>query len=786
MKLTKFTISILLILQTFLSFSTTEKYRLSYNGDPATKMVVGWAQNGGINTTVYFDTIDHGTNWASYAFTHGVDRNTSQQGMNHNFARLTGLTPNKAYYFVIKDSDGISARYWFKTLTNDPNVPLSIISGGDSRTNQTARQNANKLVSKLRPDFVFFGGDYTELNLFYEWSTWFDDWQLTISPDGRMYPIVAARGNHEWNNDDVYKIFDTPHPDVYYALTFGGGLLRAYTLNSEISVAGAQTTWLQNDLIANQNTVEWKIAQYHRPMRPHVSSKSEGNDQYNYWANLFFDYGVRLISESDAHTVKSTWKVKPSIGPNSVEGFEREDIGGSVYVGEGCWGAPLRSANDTKNWTRNSDVFNSFQWLKITKQRIEVKFIATDNASLVGSVNDNNRFVEPTNLDVWNPSNGGLIIIENEKYIGRPAVDITYPTNNSSFTSPQNVNIQVNATDTNGTIQHVEFFINDISIGTDNSFPYSMNWTMPTNGLYVVTAWAVDNDGYHNISDDINVYVGNINMTVKVSDANDDAEENKFDGSIDLSSSDLELAIDERTWPLSDKNQLIGVRFRGLNIPQGATITSSYIQFFSERDNSASTNISIYGEKTSNAPFYTSSNHDLSSRLRTTSMVSWSIPSWVNGNQGLTEQTPNLNSLITEIVSQPTWQIGNSMSFLFEGSGTRSSHSYDGNASLAPELFVTYNMNGVSTSTQEIIETNPINFITYPNPFTNELNIKFNKVLKEVDIKLFSLNGKLVKDIKHNNIKSMVLKLEDSLPKGSYFLKVTSNNFEITKQVVKL
>lgn len=785
MRYFKFTISILFLLQSFFSFSVTEKYRLSYNGDPATTMVVGWAQNGGSNPIVYYDTIDHGLNWASYAFSHGVDRSTSQQGMDHKFARLTGLTPNKAYYFVVKDSDGISSRYWFKTLSNDPNVPLSIISGGDSRTNQTARQNANKMVSKIRPDFVFFGGDYNELNLSFEWSDWFDDWQLTISPDGRMYPIVAARGNHEWVNDDVYEIFDTPHPDVYYALTFGGNLLRAYTLNSEIAIGGAQTNWLQNDLMANQNTVEWKIAQYHRPMRPHVSSKSEGNDQYNYWAQLFFDYGVRLISESDAHTVKSTWKVKPSTGPNAVEGFEREDIGGCVYVGEGCWGAPLRSANDNKPWTRNSDVFNSFQWLKVTKQRIEVKFIGTDNADSVGVVNDNNRFVEPTNIDVWNPSNGGTIIIENEKYIGRPAVDITYPANNAGFTSPQNVNIQATAVDTNGTVQYVEFFVNDISIGTDNTFPYSINWTMPANGSYVVTAWAIDNDGYHNISDNINVYVGNINITSKVSNNDDDAEENKNNGNVDLSSSDLEIVVDEQTWPLSDKNQWVGVRFRNVNIPQGATITSSYIQFFSERDNSASATANIYGEKSGNSSVFTSSSNNLSSRLKTTAMVSWAIPSWINGAQGITEQTPNLNSIISEIVNQPNWQAGNSMSFLIEGSGTRGAHSHDNDPNLAPELHVIFNMNGVTSEINEVTPT-PIDFITYPNPFTNELTIKLNKVLNEVDIKLFSVNGKLVKAIKQNNTKSIVLNLNDSLPKGSYFLKVTSNNFEVTKQVVKL
>ncbi|HAP63004.1 MAG TPA: metallophosphoesterase, partial [Cytophagales bacterium] len=66
------------------------------------------------------------------------------------------------------------------------------------------------------------------------------------------------------------------------------------------------------------------------PMRPHVGSKSEGNNQYNNWANLFYNYGVKLGVECDAHTVKSTWPIRPSTGSGSDEGFVRDDANGTV------------------------------------------------------------------------------------------------------------------------------------------------------------------------------------------------------------------------------------------------------------------------------------------------------------------------------------------------------------------------------------------------------------------------------------------------------------------------
>ena len=225
-----------------------------------------------------------------------------------------------------------------------------------------------------------------------------------------MFPIIAARGNHEGSNNSIYNLFDVPSSSVYYAITFGDNLIRTYTLNTEISISGNQTTWLNNDLSANNN-VTWKIAQYHKPMRPHVSSKSEGNNQYNNWAQLFYNNDVRLVVECDAHTVKSTWPLRPSTSSGSDEGFIRDDQKGTVYVGEGCWGAPLRSNDDNKTWTRNSGRFNQFKWIFVDAQKVETRTIRTDNASQVGEVSNSNVFQIPSNLDVWNPSNGSVITI---------------------------------------------------------------------------------------------------------------------------------------------------------------------------------------------------------------------------------------------------------------------------------------------------------------------------------------------------------------------------------------
>lgn len=775
----------LLILLTLIStslFANTEKYRLVYRTDPSTSIVVQWVQASGSNPIVYYDVVDHGTNWSAYAFQHGVDRTESYKGMTHKFSRLTGLQPNTNYYFVIKDSDGTSSRFWFKTLPNNSNTPLSVIAGGDSRTNPQARQNANLLVSKIRPHFIMFGGDMTDLNLNNEWQEWFDDWQLTTSSDGRMYPLIPTRGNHEWSNDDISKMFDVIDPNAIYALNVGGDMARIYTLNTEYAISGNQSSWLLNDLQQNYQTTEWRLAQYHKPMRPHVSGKSEGNDQYANWAQPFYDFNMNLVVECDAHTVKSTWPVKPSTVSGSDEGFIKDTLNGTVYIGEGCWGAPLRNNDDNKSWTRNSAKFNSFHWIHLYKEKIEIRTIGTDNVASVGVVNDNNPFVLPTNLDVWNPSNGDVIIIENPKYQGRPLVNITSPQNNAYFNQSQAVTIQANAIDTNGTVQKVEFYVDGNLIFTDLSFPWNANYTIPANGITTIKAVAYDNDGYFEL-DEIFVYSGNVAISSQVMASNDDAEEDKADGDMDITSSDLEISVEDNIWPISDENQWVGMRFRNLNIPVGAIIDTAYIQFTVDEAESASAISIVYGEKNHDGtPFYDLP-YNISARTKTTSQVTWNITAWNNvGDDGVNQRTPDLKQIVQEIIDNTNWSTNNAMVFLIEGSGTRAAEAYDGEANKAPVLHISYHMNVTTTVTENKV-WNDVNI--YPNPTTTILNVDLSHVSKNPIINIYSLSGKMVytKRLNAQTINTIDLQ-KAGLSKGVYVVNIKEAGLNITKKLI--
>lgn len=394
-----------------IAFAKMDKFRCIWRDNPSTTMTVAWNQVSGANPILYYGTSDNGTSTEQYANNKQPSKVVRAKGLNNNFVRLTNLQPNTKYYFVIKDSNSKTKRFWFQTAPNTPSERLSILAGGDSRNHRKGRQNANMLVAKLRPHCVVFGGDMTGLDIEREWKKWFDDWQLTITSDGKITPIIPARGNHEKSNKTLVDLFDVPNSKVYYALNLGGNLLRVYTLNTMIATGGEQKEWLENDF-QNSDHILWKMAQYHHPMRPHTAKKSEGTRLYKSWAKLFYTYNVQLVVECDAHVCKTTYPIRPGYGKGSDEGFIRDDKRGTVYVGEGCWGAPIRPANDAKKWTRATGSFNQIKWVWVGSETIEVRTVKTDNASSVGKLGEQNRFTMPSNINLWSPKTGTVIKIQ--------------------------------------------------------------------------------------------------------------------------------------------------------------------------------------------------------------------------------------------------------------------------------------------------------------------------------------------------------------------------------------
>jgi PKD repeat protein len=415
---------IALLVPLTVGFSTahaeTGRYRLMFNDDPSSIITLGWEQMSGDNPEVLFGKEDYGQNWEMYPQSVVPHRSTFYMGMDNQFAKLDKLEPNTNYYFLIKDSEGTSERYWFKTCPDINTQQLSFISGGDSRSGQTQRINANKMVAKLRPHAVLFGGDLVNTPSDASFQTWMDDWQFTITSDNQMIPVVHSFGNHESYGTggryvlrDLFDLVD----DSYFRVVFGGDLFSVYTLNGELmptntipddAIRVAQRKWLESTLPTDSSI--WKSAQYHRPMVPHHSSKVDGLNEYNDWANLFYNYGVRLVMESDAHVVKITNEVRPSvtaIPAYSDSWFATDNIGkdkGITFIGEGSWGT-IRTADETHNLTAATGSFYEFNWIWVNKCKIIIRTIDTQNPESIEEHVDGDQFSISGALEalVWKP-----------------------------------------------------------------------------------------------------------------------------------------------------------------------------------------------------------------------------------------------------------------------------------------------------------------------------------------------------------------------------------------------
>lgn len=384
-----------------------EKVRAIWRADPATSIVIAWVGPAESGAQVYYGTEAAGGTAAAYPEHHPVDRSTDAKGMTTHFVRLEDLTPDTVYHLVIAPPTGTGPTYHFRTAPAEPRA-FAFCAGGDSRNHRTARQAANRAVERLQPLFVAFAGDMTDKSRDDQWQDWFDDWELTTSSDGRLIPLVVARGNHERRNRTLVDLFDCPHPSIFYSLRFGGELLQLISLNSEISADGKQAAWLAETLQAADDCT-WIIAQYHKPMRPHVEKKKEQHEQYRAWTPLFDQHQVDLVIECDSHCVKRTWPIRPSDGPGSDEGFIRDDARGTVYIGEGCWGAPLRAADDRKSWTRAADAFNQINWILVAPDGVRIATVPVDRTAEIPRIDPTATPAIPDDLPMWQPDSGAVI-----------------------------------------------------------------------------------------------------------------------------------------------------------------------------------------------------------------------------------------------------------------------------------------------------------------------------------------------------------------------------------------
>lgn len=189
---------------------------------------------------------------------------------------------------------------------------------------------------------------------------------------------------------------------------------------------------------------------------------------------------------------------------------------------------------------------------------------------------------------------------------------------------------------------------------------------------------------------------------------NDDAEQADESGTMQLVDKILDMPNAEKT------AQTVGIRFQDIPIEQGSEVLDARLVFTSRNSRESGTSIVIYGEASDNAAPFTAEERDLARRAKTTASVTWDASSQDAPLQAWrmneVHETPNLKSIVQDVVNRSGWKSRNALSFILRGgAGQRKAYSFDDSPAQAPILRITYkarqgSSGGSSASVRQLLK----------------------------------------------------------------------------------
>lgn len=138
-------------------------------------------------------------------------------------------------------------------------------------------------------------------------------------------------------------------------------------------------------------------------------------------------------------------------------------------------------------------------------------------------------------------------------------------------------------------------------------------------------------------------------------------------------------------------SQYTGLRFNNVTIPPGATIKSAQVQVYSAQSQWITLAYNIYADKSTNSIAFSTSSlpsqRSLTTAFSTVSdNVDWAGSTWYS--------LPDVTPVIQEIVNQPGWVSGNSLSIIMQGTGGAYARkfidAFDGTPADAAKLVISY------------------------------------------------------------------------------------------------
>ena len=192
----------------------------------------------------------------------------------------------------------------------------------------------------------------------------------------------------------------------------------------------------------------------------------------------------------------------------------------------------------------------------------------------------------------------------------------------------------------------------------------------------------------------------NVTVSRQILNASDDAED-LTNGQIATGSTTINLAYASSGG--SNVARSDGFHFTNVQVPKDATISSAYLEFTAKNaDTSTGLNLTVNAIAVDNPGSFFAPG-DIRSKTKTSASVSWSgVESWAAES---TYRSPNISSVIQELVNRSGWESGNDMSVVVSGSDTskrRRAYSFEGAKNKSTRLIIKFRDDGTYTASYRV------------------------------------------------------------------------------------
>jgi hypothetical protein len=251
-----------------------------------------------------------------------------------------------------------------------------------------------------------------------------------------------------------------------------------------------------------------------------------------------------------------------------------------------------------------------------------------------------------------------------------------------------------------------------------------------------------------------------------------------------------------------DRNILTaGLRFRDIALPQGAVIDSAFLILHSHEGKSVEdvAKLTIVGDANDNAPTFTIDSL-IDKRARTVANVRWTVAEEWKIWQPY--RTPDLKSIVQEIVNRPGWKSGNALAFIILGEdqgpsevdNAREWEAFEnisdpedgGDGQNHPERrpqLVIYFSTATGSYTRTLSGNDVEELKIYPNPVSDgEVMIELENEETSL-LRVFNANGQLVKTQK-NEFGKMIRLFTGNLSNGVYYLQATQSQKRYVQKLI--